>query len=508
MGENEFKYLNKEEFSRLPRLHTLELFGNQISSIVDFTFRSAQLTRLSLGSNRIVRIDRYAFDNSTIQYLDLSHNKFESLDKLTFAELRTHDTLRHLDLSRNPKLRISPLIVILGENPQLEGLSLAYNDLEDLPLDLFELQGNLRYLNLSGNRLSELYLHQLSHLLNLQVLDLSHNRMKGLDNDIIYHLDRVPTFQELRLEGNPWHCDLCHIVPLLKWVQRTHFYKDGCAFASSGPACLRCTAPHSLQGRSLLSLEEQTLEWCSSGAEPISILSGVGVPKAGLYIGCVILMVILIAAAVIVIFKSRYHADHYYTHEGERPEIATPPVPPPQETNHNILYPETNGTGNNGLSTVSISHGGGSNGSMTVHGPGANNNTNGFDNLLFQQQPQTNGNGGIHHHYPPDQQQQQWIGPTTPCSDYNREKMIATIEEMTYETQLAYPELAPITLHPPPIRQQGHSSSSSPSSRSTPIYCCPSHHHHNNNNNGSRSDTPPRSVWNSSQQNYKPFGRY
>lgn len=139
---------------------------------MDHAFHSAQLNVLTLGSNRIVRIDRLAFFNATIQSLDLSANKFEALDKFTFTELRGKDTLRELDLSKNPRLKMSPLLVILGENPQLESLSLAYNDLDELPLDLFELQGNLRRLNLSGNRLSELYLHQLSHLVNLQVIPL------------------------------------------------------------------------------------------------------------------------------------------------------------------------------------------------------------------------------------------------------------------------------------------------------------------------------------------------
>lgn len=33
-------------------------------------------------------------------------------------------------------------------------------------------------------------------------------------------------------------------------------------------------------------------------------------------------------AALAVIFHSRWHAAHYYTHEEDRPEIGTPPLPP------------------------------------------------------------------------------------------------------------------------------------------------------------------------------------
>ncbi|CAL8140375.1 unnamed protein product [Orchesella dallaii] len=508
LGLNEFQYLRREEFSRLPRLHTLYLDGNLISSIVDHAFHSVQLKILTLGHNRIARVDRFAFFNATIERLDLSANKFESLDKLTFTELRTQDTLKELDLSRNPRLKISPLIIILSENPQLEGLSLAYNELEDIPLDLFELQGNLRYLNLSGNRLNELYLHHFTHLHSLRVLDLSWNLLKGLDGDILTHIDRVATFQDIRLEGNPWHCDLCHIVSLLKWVQRTSLFKDGCSFSSenyapNAPTCLRCSAPPVFQGRNLLSLEESDLGWCSSGAEPVSILS-IDDPKLGLFLGCGIIIIFLMAASIYVIVRSRYQSAHYYTREGDRPEIATPPVPPPliQEV---TLFPESNG---NHLNHHNLHH---------HH----HQNDRGFDNLLFQhgvtpQSNNLNGNSNGHHHYPP-----QWTPVPTSggggggCGggnypNGNRDKMIATIEEMSYETQLAYPELGPIVQLPPPPRHP-----SPCSSRSTPIYCCPGH---NNNNSGGGSSsggggggggsiTPPRSSWMSTPQSQS-FRRY
>lgn len=328
--------------------------------------------------------------------------------------------------------------------------------------------------------------------------------MKGIDGDILNHIDRVATFRDIRLAGNPWQCDLCHIVPLLKWVQRTHLFKDGCTLGVGGSTCLRCSGPERLQGRSLLGLEEQMLEWCSSGAEPVSILPGVDDPRLGLFLGCLLIIIILISAAICVIFRSKWHAAHYYTHEGDRPEIATPPVPPPQDA---PLFPENNGNGGI-IITNGGSNGNGVNGTgATTISPPSNttNNTvsnNGFDNLLFQQYQQQNQQGShqIPHHFAPQQQQHpHWASP----QGVNRDKMIATIEEMTYETQLAYPELAPIQLQPPIMRQQQHqsqhpypSSSSSPSSRSTPVYCCPGHHHNNNNHHdGSRGrNSPPTAT--------------
>lgn len=101
-------------------------------------------------------------------YATFSGNKFETLERVTFSEIKK--SLIELELNRNPKLKLSSLLLILAENPQLNRLSLANNNYEDLPLDLFELQGELRFLNLSGNNLFALFPHQLSHLYKLEML--------------------------------------------------------------------------------------------------------------------------------------------------------------------------------------------------------------------------------------------------------------------------------------------------------------------------------------------------
>jgi Leucine-rich repeat (LRR) protein len=195
--------------------------GNQISAITDETFRSLRLQSLTLRSNRIVRIDRHAFYNATVVRLDLSGNQFEQLERATFSQMKRH--LTDFDLSRNPRLKLSNLLIILAELINLERLNVCCNGWEDIPLDLFELQGpSLLHLNLSGNKLNSLIPHQLSHLDKLQSLDLSYNSFKGLDEDVLQIVDRIG-LGDLILEGNPFACDLCHVSGLIKWV-RTRGY--------------------------------------------------------------------------------------------------------------------------------------------------------------------------------------------------------------------------------------------------------------------------------------------
>jgi len=195
------------------------------------SFRFTRIRHLSLASNGLTSIDRTAFVNASVSTLDLSGNKFESLNKLIFLDLKHN--LTKLDLSRNPHLKLSSLLIILSENTKLKWLSVSRNNYEDLPLDLFEDNRPLQHLNLSHNRLKELFPRQFNNLLNLQILDLSYNRLHGIESDVLAAFDRISTIREIRLEGNPWSCDLCHIPPLHKWVQNSPIFRKGCTIHNS-----------------------------------------------------------------------------------------------------------------------------------------------------------------------------------------------------------------------------------------------------------------------------------
>lgn len=227
LGQNDFKYLNREEFGSLIHLKELYLDGNQISAITDDTFRSTRLKILSLGSNRILRIDRKAFENATIQHLDLSGNKFDVIDKDIIGVKEKHNFTR-IDLSRNPKLQMRSLLIFLGENVQLKWLSLSGNQYEELPPKIFNYQKSLEFLNLSGNYFKELHSQHFNGLGYLKVLDLSYNRFKGLTSNLLNQFSKLYALEDIRLNGNPWSCDLCYISELLNWVRRSPMFRKGC----------------------------------------------------------------------------------------------------------------------------------------------------------------------------------------------------------------------------------------------------------------------------------------
>ena len=228
MGQNEFKYLNREEFGSLIHIKELYLDGNQISAITDDTFKSSRFKVLSLASNRILRIDRKAFENTTIQHLDLSGNKFDTIDK-DIVGLKARPNFTRVDLSRNPKLQMKSLLIFLAENTQLKWLALSGNAYEELPPKMFENQRRLEFLNLSANNFKELYAHNLNGLGFLKVLDLSFNKFKGMTSEILSQFGKLYALEDIRLNGNPWSCDLCYIPQLLSWVRRSQLFRKGCS---------------------------------------------------------------------------------------------------------------------------------------------------------------------------------------------------------------------------------------------------------------------------------------
>lgn len=110
----------------------------------------------------------------------------------------------------------------------------------------------------------------------------------------------------------------------------------------------------------MISLDENELDWCynypdHTDAIPASILADE--PKLGLFIVCGILLLVLLIAAVLIIIHSRWHAAHYYTHEENRPEVDTPPIPPDydhlavNEGFDNLFFTE-NGNKNKMIATI------------------------------------------------------------------------------------------------------------------------------------------------------------
>lgn len=215
------------DFSRLPHLDRLDVYGNQLRglnldgnhSLTVVTAMKNQLggiklsscpdlRRLSLSNNQLKEIDVSA--NPRLSVLFLSANRLTELDLSRNPELAELEVMNNqlggLDLSANPLLtRLLASYNRIGEldlmaNHQLTELGIRNNELTKLDLNF---NPKLTNLNVSRNRLNELDLSSARELVRLSAdqnlfsrLDLSHN--PALEN---IELHNNP-LSELHIDGN------------------------------------------------------------------------------------------------------------------------------------------------------------------------------------------------------------------------------------------------------------------------------------------------------------------
>ncbi|XP_062129351.1 uncharacterized protein LOC133841087 [Drosophila sulfurigaster albostrigata] len=153
----------------------LDLSGNDIQTIPDDSFASAQLLNLQkvyLARCRLRLIERHAFRKLiNLVELDLSHNQLAAIPSLALFHV---SELRELRLSGNPISRVPD--DAFGHVPQLVRLELSDCRLSSVAVRAFAgLESSLEWLKLDGNRLSEVRSGTITSLASLHGLELARN---------------------------------------------------------------------------------------------------------------------------------------------------------------------------------------------------------------------------------------------------------------------------------------------------------------------------------------------
>uniref|UniRef100_A0AAY4E9H4 LRRCT domain-containing protein n=1 Tax=Denticeps clupeoides TaxID=299321 RepID=A0AAY4E9H4_9TELE len=177
--------LGKDELARLPlitrfaglvNLTELDVSRNSVTYLDADVFRSlGSLRFLNLGRNLLARLPPALFHPlARLQHLMIYSNRLQTLEAGAFDGL-----LKELYLY-GTKLTTVPWNLF----PNLQKLSLRYNNLENLHPQLFH------------------------HLTNLQVLLLNNNRLR---------MNNRSALQNVTLGGNPWDCT-CSTAGMLDWI--------------------------------------------------------------------------------------------------------------------------------------------------------------------------------------------------------------------------------------------------------------------------------------------------
>ena len=261
--------LNNNNFSTIPdmldtlqNLTSLHLNGNKIHTIKTETFLKSSVFEVFLSHNDISNVERRAFANSSIIRLDLSYNKLSDVSRGGFTDVISN--LRDLRLSGNP-IHNEKLFGLLEKGEILHDLAIGDIGLVQIPNTIVT-GTSLRNLNISANYLTYLSTKLLASNPNLRVLDISSNNFEGMDKSFLEAVNAHKNLQVLRLEGNPFRCDSCHVSDLQNWLQRSPDQESGCPEPKVW-TCLRCIGPEQIKNQPLALLPPGDLPKCIQNPE-------------------------------------------------------------------------------------------------------------------------------------------------------------------------------------------------------------------------------------------------
>lgn len=149
MSNNLFQKIPFEALADLD-LKNLDMSNNLLTSTFDIFFeRKLSVGQLNFEYNRISNLPPYAFQNfRKASIVKLGANPLEALVDDAFKDAKIDE----LDLSNCYIEEVQPK-AFRGLENTLETLDLSFNNISNLPFDLFENFDRLRHLNLDQNRL-------------------------------------------------------------------------------------------------------------------------------------------------------------------------------------------------------------------------------------------------------------------------------------------------------------------------------------------------------------------
>lgn len=202
---------------KMQQLESINLTGNHILRIPQNIQELNNLKELNLSFSGINTIPDEIFTLTNLRALEWTGNNLEiipskitaleNLEKLAIgfnsnlesptAVLKALPKLKELYISGLKDGMNKPMILNIGTLKTLQVLWLSYNELQDLPVSLFDLK-QVRRLSLANNKLEKLS-ERLGELSNLEYLYLEKNQLSTLPNSI----KKLKKLRLLNLVNNP-----------------------------------------------------------------------------------------------------------------------------------------------------------------------------------------------------------------------------------------------------------------------------------------------------------------
>ena len=184
--------LNSDDFAGLTGLGALRLSGNTLSVLPADVFNDLDtLTQLYLGGNNLSALPEGVFDElPRLQRLYLSRNALQELPEDVF-EHNPHLTRFALDNNNFANLPEDLFEHQANAQSRLLSLYMGYNDLTEVPDDLFDGLVKLELLELMNNNLDALPEDLFDGLTNLEILFLQRNSLTAVPEDTFEGLSEL-----------------------------------------------------------------------------------------------------------------------------------------------------------------------------------------------------------------------------------------------------------------------------------------------------------------------------
>lgn len=172
-------------------LKYLNASNNQITKLSAKLFmRSNGLSRVDFSHNKINQIDPNAFPvNNQVENLDLGANNISTLDAKTFQNL---DTLLHLRLSHNQIVEIPQFL--FKNCKELYEIDLSFNEIIEIieiNPDAFPTENDVKHLNFNMNQIGFLHVNTFQKFLNLEQLSLANNQITEIPSFLFHRTGKL-----------------------------------------------------------------------------------------------------------------------------------------------------------------------------------------------------------------------------------------------------------------------------------------------------------------------------
>nr|AIO08187.1 variable lymphocyte receptor C [Petromyzon marinus] len=149
---------------------------------------------------------------ASTERLELQYNQLQTLPVGVFDQLKNLDKLY---LTYNQLKSLPPRV--FDSLTKLTLLNLGENQLQSIPKGVFDRLTNLQELRLYNNQLQSIEAGLFDKLTNLQTLDLQVNQLQSVPNGAF---DSLGKLEVLNINNNPWDCACSDIIYLRTFIAK------------------------------------------------------------------------------------------------------------------------------------------------------------------------------------------------------------------------------------------------------------------------------------------------